>query len=55
MTYKRLVRFGSIMMVASLPKFHVMFMGLGNDCKLCMEVDKMVITTVDKVRRYRWF
>ena len=38
------------MMVANQSKFQVMFMGLGNDCKLCLEIDKMAITTVDKVR-----
>ena len=27
-----------------------MFMGLGNDCKLCIEIDKMVVKTVDKVK-----
>ena len=25
-------------------------MGLGNDCKLCIEIDKMVVKTVDKVK-----
>ena len=38
------------MMVANPSKFQVMFMGLGNDCKLCLEIDKMAITTVDKVK-----
>ena len=37
-------------MVANPSKFQAMFMGLGNDCKLCMEIDEMVITTVDKVK-----
>ena len=37
-------------MVANPSKFQVMFMGVGNDCKLCIEMDKMVITTVDKVK-----
>ena len=47
---KTLIWFESNMMVANLSKFQVMFMGLGNDCKLCMEIDEMVITTVDKVK-----
>ena len=38
-------------MMATYPsKFQVMFMGLGNDCKLCIEIDKMVVKTVDKVK-----
>ena len=49
-TQKTLVRFESNMMVASSSKFQVMFMGLDNDFKLCIEIDKMAITTVDKVR-----
>ena len=38
------------MMVTNPSKFQVMFMGLGNDCKLCIEIDKMVVKTVDKVK-----
>ena len=38
------------MLVANPSKFQVMFMGLGNDYKLCMEIDEMVITTIDKVK-----
>ena len=45
---KTLIWFESNMMVANPSKFQVMFMGLGNDCKLCMEIDEMVITTFDK-------
>ena len=37
-------------MVANPSKFQVMFMGLGNDCQLCMEIDEIVMTTVDKVK-----
>ena len=47
---KTLVWFESNMMVANPSKFQVMFIGLGNDCKLCMEMDKMVIITVEKVK-----
>ena len=53
MTYKILLWFESNMMVAIPSKFQVMFMGLGNDYKLCMEslhLDEMVITTIDKVK-----
>ena len=46
---KTLVWFESNM-VANPSKFQVVFMGLGNDCKLCIEIEKMVITTVDKVK-----
>ena len=49
-TQKTLVRFESNMMVASSSKFQVMFMGLASDFKLFIEIDKMVITTIDKVR-----
>ena len=38
------------MMVANPSKFQIMLMELGIDCKLCMEIDKMVITTVDNVK-----
>ena len=38
------------MMVANPSRFQVMFMGLDNDCKLCVGKNKMVITTVDKVK-----
>ena len=38
------------MMVANPSKFQVMFMGLRNDCRICTEIDKMVIITVDKVK-----
>ena len=51
MMYKTLVWFESNMMVANPSKFQVMFMGLDNDCKFCMEIDNMIITTVDKVKR----
>ena len=50
---KTLLWFEANMMVANPTKFQVMFMGLGNDYKLCMESlhsDEMVITTVDKVK-----
>ena len=40
----------SNIMVAHPSKFQVMFMGLGNDCKLCIEIDKVVVKTVDKVQ-----
>ena len=38
------------MMIANPSKFQFMFMGLGHDYKLCMEIDKMVITTVQQVK-----
>ena len=38
------------MLVANPSEFQVMFMGLGNDCKLCIEVNKMAIKTVEKVK-----
>ena len=38
------------MMVASPSKFQIMFMSLDNNSKLCMEIDKMVTTTVNKVK-----
>ena len=47
---KTFVLFESNMMVANPSTFQVIFMGLGNDCRLCIEIDKMVITTVDKVK-----
>ena len=47
---KTLFWFESNMMVTNPSKFQVMFMGLGNDCKLCIEIDKMVVKTVDKVK-----
>ena len=47
---KTLIWFESNMMVVNPSKFQVMFMGLDNDCKLCMEIDKMAITTVDKAK-----
>ena len=47
---KTLLWFESNMMVANPSEFQVMFMGLGNDYKLCMEIDEMVIRTVDKVK-----
>ena len=50
---KTLFWFESNMTVANPSKFQVMFMGLGNDYKLCMESlhsDEMVITTVDKLK-----
>ena len=50
---KTLAWFASNMMVANPSKFHVMFTGLGNDCKLCVEIDKMVITIVDKFKLLR--
>ena len=50
MTYKRPFWFESNMMITNQSKFQVMFMGLGNDCKLCIEIDKMVVKTVDKVK-----
>jgi len=36
------------MMVENPSKFQVI--GLGNECKLCIEMDKMIITTIDKVK-----
>ena len=45
---KTLVWFESNMMVANPCKFQFMFMGLGHDHKLCMEIDEMVITTVQQ-------
>ena len=47
---KTLVWFESNMMVANPSKFQFMFMGLGHDYKLCMEIDEMVITTVQQVK-----
>ena len=47
---KTLVWFESNMMVANPSKFQVIFMRLGNDCKHCIEIDKMVIITIDKVK-----
>ena len=47
---KTLVWFESNMMVANPSKFQFMFMGLGHDYKLCMEIDDMVITTVQQVK-----
>ena len=47
---KTLIRFESNIMVANPSSFQVMFMGLGNDCKLCMEIDEVVIKTADKVK-----
>ena len=47
---KTLVWFESNMMVASPSKFQIMFMSLENNSKLCMEIDKMVTTTVNKVK-----
>ena len=49
-TQKTLLWFESNMMVASPSKFQVMFMGLSSDCKLCIEIDKMVVKIVDKVK-----
>ena len=37
-------------MVENPSKFQVMLMGVGNDCKLCIEMGIMIITTVDKVK-----
>ena len=37
------------MMVANLSKFQDMFVCLGNDNEFCLEIDEMVITTIDKV------
>ena len=39
----------SNMMVAKPSQVQVMFMGLGNGCKLCIEIDKMVSTNAYKV------
>ena len=47
---KTLVWFESNMMVANPSKFQFMFMGLGHDYKLCMEIDEMVITTVQQFK-----
>ena len=47
---KTLVWFESNIMAANPSKFQAMFMGLSNDCKLCIEIDEMVIATVDKVK-----
>ena len=47
---KTLVWFESDIMVANLSKFQFMFMGLGHACKLCIETDEMVITTVQQVK-----
>ena len=47
---KILVWFESSVMVKNPSKFHVMFMGLGNDCKRCIEIDRMIIETVDKIK-----
>ena len=41
------------MMVANPFKFQVMYMGLGNDCKHCIAIDKMVITTVSQSQTSR--
>ena len=49
-TQKTIAWFESNMMVANPSKFQVMFMRFCNDCKLCIEIDKMVIRTVDKVK-----
>ena len=38
------------MMVANPSRFQVMFMGLGDDCTLCIEINKILYTTVDKVK-----
>ena len=38
------------MMVTNPSKFQVMFMGLGSDCKLCIEIDKMVIKTLVNIK-----
>ena len=48
--HNTLVWFESNMMVANPSKFQFMFMGLGHDYKLCMEIDEMVITTVEQVK-----
>ena len=48
--HKTLVWFESNMMVANPSKFQFMFMGLGHDYKLCMEIDEKVITTVQQVK-----
>ena len=47
---KTLFWFESNMMVTNPSKFQVMFMGLGSDCKLCIEIDKMVVKTVEKFK-----
>ena len=38
------------MIVTNPAKYQVMFMGLGNDCKLCIEIDKIVVKSFDKVK-----
>ena len=47
---KTLVWFESNMMVANPSKFQFVFIGLGHDYKICMEIDEMVITTVQQVK-----
>ena len=44
---KTLFWFESNMIVNNPSKFQVMFMGLGSDCKFCIEMDKMVVKTVE--------
>ena len=48
--HKTLVWLESNMMLANPSKFQFMFMGLGHDCKLCMEIDEMVITAVQQIK-----
>ena len=38
------------MMVTNPTKFQAMLLGLGIGCKISIEIDKMVITTVDNVK-----
>ena len=47
---KTLVWFELNMMVANPSNFQFMFMGLGHDYKLCMEIDEIVIKTVQQVK-----
>ena len=47
---KTLFWFETNMMVTNPSKFQVMFMGLGSDCKLCLEIDKVAVKTVDRVK-----
>ena len=47
---KILFWFETTMMVTNPAKFQAMFMGLGNDCKLCIEIDKIVVKSFDKVK-----